>query len=415
MWQTQLRQRQSKDIEMERTRQGMDLSVLREKEHRWVIGLMSGTSADGIDAVLTEISGYGTDIKVKQLDFLFVPFEKEVRERIIRIAEGSFGGASELCKMSNLLGDLYAAACLELCKKVGIEPEQIDLVGNHGQTVWHMPVEESYLGHQVTGTLQIGEDARIAEALGCPVIGDFRVRDMAAGGLGAPLVPYTEYLLYRRKDKTVALQNIGGIGNVTILPKACTLDQVTAFDTGPGNMIMDALTSELTEGKLTYDDGGRLAASGAVNVELLQFMLQDPYLSRKPPKTTGREYYGRQYVRKLTEYAAGKGISLLDCLTTATRFTAESIAIGVTGFSPEKPEIMIVGGGGSKNPVLMSDLAKCLPGCQVVTNEDIGYDSDAKEAVAFAILANEALYGMANNVPSVTGARHPVVMGKLSL
>lgn len=392
-----------------------DLSVLREKEKRLVIGLMSGTSADGIDAVLTEISGYGKNIRVKQLDFLFVPFESRMRERIIRIGEGSFGGSAEICRMSNLLGKLYAEACLNLCGKAGIKPEEIDLVGNHGQTVWHMPAGEEYLGYKVTGTLQIGEDAHIAEALGCPVIGDFRVRDMAAGGLGAPLVPYTEYLIYRRADKTVALQNIGGIGNVTILPKNCELDQVTAFDTGPGNMVIDALMTQLTEGRQSYDDGGRLAATGSINEVLLKHLMQDSYLKRKPPKTTGREYFGKKYIMELTDFAAVRKISLLDCLATATRFTAESIAAGITDFSPEKPDVLIVGGGGSKNLLLLSHLRDCLPDCQVMTNEEAGYDSDSKEAVAFAILANEALGGMTNNVPSVTGAAHPVIMGKISL
>ena len=277
-----------------------------------------------------------------------------------------------------------------------------------------MPVAEDYLEHSVTGTLQIGEDARIAEALGCPVVGDFRVRDMAAGGLGAPLVPYTEYLLYRQENKTVALQNIGGIGNVTILPKNCTLDQVTAFDTGPGNMVMDALTVILTKGKQSFDESGRLAASGKVNEELLAYMMQDEYLKRKPPKTTGREYYGKKYVQGLLDFCGKHEISLTDCLTTATRFTAESIRVGLTSFSEYTPDELIIGGGGSRNPVLLRHIQDCLPGCLVMTNEEIGYDSDSKEAVAFAILANEAFEGMTNNVPSVTGASHPVVMGKIS-
>ncbi len=392
-----------------------DLSVLKNKERRLVIGLMSGTSADGIDAALTEISGFGTSIKVKQLDFLFEPFDPAVRESILRLAKGSYGGSAEICKMSSLLGKLYADACLKLCRQAGISKEQVDLVGNHGQTVWHMPVKENYLGTELTGTLQIGEDAFIAEALECPVIGDFRVRDMAAGGLGAPLVPYTEYLLYRKTDKTVALQNIGGIGNVTILPKNGTLEQVIAFDTGPGNMVMDALAEKLTKGQQTYDRGGRLAASGNVNSGLLSFLMQDPYLSKMPPKTTGREYYGEEYVKRLLQYGERENVSLTDCLTSATRFTAESIAQGIRRFSPEKPEVLVVGGGGSKNPVLLQFIQECLPECRVMTNEEIGYDSDSKEAVAFAVLANEALGSMANNVPGVTGARHPVVMGKISL
>lgn len=391
-----------------------DLSVLRNKEKRLVIGLMSGTSADGIDAALTEISGYGTEIEVKQLDFVSVPFECQVRERIIKIGEGSPCGSAEICRMGNLLGKLYGEACLLLCKKAGIKPEEIDLVGNHGQTVWHMPVEEEYLGFKVRGTLQIGEDAQIAETLGCPVIGDFRVRDMAAGGLGAPLVPYTEYLLYRRSDKTVALQNIGGIGNVTILPEGCDLKEVVAFDTGPGNMVIDALTARLTGGRQFYDEGGRLAGSGKVNKKLLQFLLRDPYFRQKPPKTTGREHFGEKYVADLTAFAMAENINPLDCLTTATRFTAESIRVGIRKFAPRQPELLIIGGGGSKNSVLLGYIRECLPECEVLTNEDMGYDSDSKEAVAFAILANEALGGMANNVPSVTGASHQVVMGKIS-
>ena len=392
-----------------------DIPALKAKPSRLVIGLMSGTSADGIDAVLTEISGYGTDIRVTQLDFLFTPFEPAMRERILQVAEGIFGGSGEICRLNTLLGRLYADASLALCRKAGIPPEDIDLAGSHGQTVWHMPGAEDYLGYSIRGTLQIGEYAMIAEALGCPVIGDFRVRDMAAGGSGAPLVPYTEYLLYRSKTQTVALQNIGGIGNITILPKDCTLSQVIAFDTGPGNMVMDALAGKLTDGRASYDDGGQLARTGMVQQELLTYLLQDPYLAKCPPKTTGREYYGADYVKRLLDFAETHNINLIDTLATATRFTAESIAMGLKSFSPVPPESLIVGGGGSRNPTLLAHLQECLPDCAVKTNESIGYDSDAKEAIAFAILANEALFGMANNVPSVTGASHPVVMGKLSL
>lgn len=391
------------------------LFELQNKQTKLVIGLMSGTSADGIDAVLTQISGYATDIQVKQLDFLFLPFSKEVRNQILKIVEGSFGGTAEICRMGTLLGHLYADACIKLCEKAGISPNDIDLVGNHGQTVWHMPVPENYLGHSITGTLQIGQDAIIAEVMKCPVIGDFRVRDMAAGGLGAPLVPYTEFLLYRHKNKTVALQNIGGIGNVTILPPNCTLDDVVAFDTGPGNMVMDAITVLLTDGSMTYDDQGRLASQGNVNQALLAYMMEDPYLTTPLPKTTGREYYGSTYVKNLIKKAEELHVPLMDTLATATCFTAKSIAFGLEHFAPNKPDCLIVGGGGSNNPTLLSHLSQALPSCEVVVNESLGFDSDSKEAVAFAILANEAFGGMVNNVPSVTGATHPVVMGKLSL
>jgi len=382
---------------------------------RLAIGLMSGTSADGIDAVLVEITGCGVSTKVAQRAFLTLPFSDETRRRILRVAAGDFGGSEELCRMNFYLGELHADACEALCAQAGVAPGDIAFVGSHGQTVFHAPDAQEYLGRPVRGTLQITEGSVIAERLGCPVVSDFRVRDMAAGGLGAPLVPYTEYLLYRDDTRTVGLQNIGGIGNITILPKGCALDEVSAFDTGPGNMVMDALAARLTGGQARYDDGGRLAAGGAVNAALLAWMLKDPYLRTPPPKTTGREVYGAAYVDALCAEASALGCTLSDALATATRFTAECIRVGVERFCPQRPQRLIVGGGGSMNPTLMAHIADCLPGCEVLTNEQLGLDSAAKEAVAFAVLANETLYGLANNAPGATGAAHPVVMGKISL
>lgn len=391
-----------------------DLWEIRNKKTRLVIGLMSGTSADGIDAVLTRITGTGMELKAEELAFIFLPFEHEVHDRIVAVANGAYGGAKELCLLSNYLGKQYALACKLLCEKAGVSLQDVDLVGNHGQTVWHAPIAETYLGDMVRGTLQIGEDSYIAELLGCPVVGNFRVRDMAAGGLGAPLVPYVEYLLYRSESETVALQNIGGIGNVTILPKACTLEQVTAFDTGPGNMLIDAWVHRMTNGQKTFDEGGKLAAEGHIHQGLLAFLMEDPYLKLQPPKNSGREYYGKAYVDKIADYVCRHQISDVDCLRTITRFTAQSIAFGLEQFAPEMPRQLIVGGGGSHNPIIMQELQNCLPECRVLTNEDIGFDSDSKEAAAFAILANEAVCGSCNNVPSVTGAKAPVIMGQIT-
>ena len=216
---------------------------LLQKPSRIVLGFMSGTSADGVDAALCRITGYGLTTQVEQLGFTFVPFSQEVRDEILRLASGESACAADFCRINFLLGQLYCEAGEAACQEAGIPKEQIDLIGNHGQTLWHIPAEEEYLGRRQRSTLQLGEDALLAECFGCPVVGDFRVRDMAAGGLGAPLVPYTEFLLYRRPDEWVALQNIGGIGNVTVLPANCTLDQVFAFDTGPGNMVIDAVIS----------------------------------------------------------------------------------------------------------------------------------------------------------------------------
>ncbi|MDO5483907.1 MAG: anhydro-N-acetylmuramic acid kinase [Desulfovibrionaceae bacterium] len=383
---------------------------LWNKPSRLVVGLMSGTSADGIDAVLTRITGSGLDTKVEQLGFYFLPFDAGTRQAILTICGGSAGGTKEVCLLSTHLGRLYADAVRCLLQETGTE--KVDLIGNHGQTVYHIPEDTPYLGTTIRGTLQIGDPSYLSEEFGCPVVSDFRVRDMAAGGLGAPLVPYTEFLLYRSETEDVALQNIGGIGNVTLLGAGCKLEEVTAFDTGPGNMVMDALVSRLTDGRLSYDDGGKLAASGKVIPELLQWMLEDPYLKRKPPKTTGREYYGAEYVEKLLAFG---DYPLVDVLATATAFTAKSIEISLRRFAPRLPARLVVGGGGSRNPTLLAFLQEYLPEVTVQTQEDLGLDSDAKEAVAFAILANEALFGICNNAPSATGAKHGVVMGRINL
>ena len=393
----------------------LPLENFYKKDKHLVIGLMSGTSADGIDAALCEIEGSGTDTKIKQVDFLFTPFPTEVRDKILWIASGNESNAEEICKLKALLGILYSDACRALCEHAGVSASEIDLVGNHGQTIWHIPKETEYLGRGITSTLQIGEDAYIAEAMGCPVIGDFRVRDMAAGGQGAPLVPYTEFLLSRSATECVALQNIGGIGNITILPPACRLGEVTAFDTGPGNMVMDALIIHATRGRKQFDEGGEFAARGRVNEKLLNYMLSDTYLSKPLPKTTGREQYGPEYVDKILTFAEPLGMTDYDNVATATRFTAETIKIGIEKFAPVKPTKLIVGGGGSHNRILMKNIKDLLPDCKVCTCEDMGFSSDAKEAVAFALLAHEAAYGMTNNVTSVTGAKHPVVMGKISI
>lgn len=391
------------------------LKTLWEKPSRLVIGFMSGTSADGVDAALVRITGFGTQTRAEQLGFRFVPFSDEVRAEILRLAGGGPASAADFCRMNFLLGELFCEAGEALCAQTGTKVSDIDLIGSHGQTFWHISEKEEYLSHAFTSTFQLGEEAVLAERFGCPVVGNFRVRDVAAGGLGAPLVPYTEFLLYRSQEECVALQNIGGIGNVTVLPRDCRLEDVFAFDTGPGNMLMDALVERLTNGRQHYDAGGKMAAQGRVDTGLLAFLMQDPYLQRKPPKTTGREAYGAPYLAALLDYAAAHGVSLLDTLATVTRFTAECIAYGLQRFSPCRPGRMIVGGGGCYNLTLMAHLRALLPDCWVMTNEDLGLDGNAKEAVAFALLANETIFASCNNAPGATGARHPVVMGKISL
>ena len=318
-----------------------------EKDSRLVVGLMSGTSADGVDAALCRITGHGTASKIEQLGFVFQPFSGEIRREILRLASGNSACAADFCKMNFLLGELYVQAVEALCAETGIRAEQIDLIGSHGQTFWHIPLPETYLGHSFRSTFQLGEGSVLAQRFGCPVVSDFRVRDVAADGLGAPLVPYSEFLIYRSETECVALQNIGGIGNITCLLPACRLEDVFAFDTGPGNMVMDAVYTELSGGEKTFDEGGAYAAGGKVHEKLLEMLMQDAYLSRKPPKTTGREYYGPDFVKKIMDYARRENISGQDLMATVTDYTAQTIRYSVEHYFPRKPDKLIIGGGGA--------------------------------------------------------------------
>ena len=386
---------------------------IMQKNEKLVIGLMSGTSADGVDAVLVRITGHGIDTKVEQLAFVSPPYTEEVRDLILKMAAGDFGGTKEACLFNVLMGELFADACLQLCEEAGIRPADVDLIGTHGQTVYHIPDAESQCGREITATLQLGEPSVLCEKIGAITVSDFRVRDMAAGGLGAPLVPYTEYILYSDPTRNVGLQNIGGIGNITILPAGGKLDDLTAFDTGPGNMLMDSVVARITDGRLRYDAGGAIAASGKVSKELLDELMKDPYLTKMPPKTTGREYYGADFVDYIMKTGESLGLCGEDILATTTMFTAASIAHSLNHLCQPKPDRLIVGGGGSLNPTLMKMIAECLPDVEVMTNEDLGLDSSAKEAVAFALVANETIQSMCNNAPAATGAKHPVIMGKI--
>ena len=390
------------------------LKRLEEKETLRVIGLMSGTSADGMDAVLTEITGAGLRTRVRTLGFVSLPYTDEERAAILRLASGSSGGSRELTQFHFWLGQRSLEACLAVCAAAGVETDAVDLVGSHGQTLYHLPQAEPYLGASVRGTLQLGEASVICEGLGCPVVSDFRVRDLAAGGQGAPLVPYAEYLLYRREKETVGLQNLGGIGNLTVLPAGGKPEDTFAFDTGPGNMVMDQLMERITGGVKRFDPNGETASAGQVNESLMAWMLQDPYLKKAPPKTTGREAYGTDYVNRLIQAAEERHLCHADLLATATRFTARCVHMAVQDFCAVKPDLLVVGGGGCRNATLMRGLREELS-IPVLTNEDLGLDSDAKEAVAFAILANECIHGHPNNLCTVTGAAHPVVMGKISI
>lgn len=377
------------------------------------IGLMSGTSADGIDAALVAVSGCGEDTKARLVDSIGVSYSAEMRTELLRLASGDTACARDFCLMNRLIGEQHARACLRLCEKANVPASDIAFVGMHGHTFWHVPRAEEYVGEKLTATLQLGDPSPVNEALGCPVVSDFRVRDMAAGGQGAPLVPYTDWILYRDDRKNTALQNIGGIANVSFLPAGCSVDDIVGFDTGPGNMVMDAIAAE-SDPSLRYDPDGKLAAAGKTNRSLLTELLNDAYYDMEPPKSTGREKYGRAYIERILSFARDNGMSICDVMSTVTDLTAETIAMAYERFAPVYPDRVIVSGGGAMNPVLMARLRARLSSCEVLTPEDMGWSGDMKEAVAFAILANECINGHVNTAPRATGARHAVVMGKIS-
>ncbi len=388
------------------------------KEVRHVVGMMSGTSVDGVDAALVEISGTDSEPKVKLLAFENKPYPPQVREKIFSLFTPANATVDKVGYMNFLLGEIYAKSALSVIEKAGMKPEEIDVIGSHGQTIWHAPIPESPDGIPVAYTVQIGEGSVIAERTGILTVSDFRVADMAAGGQGAPLVPFSEYLLYRREKETILLQNIGGIGNMTVMPAGAKPRDVFAFDTGPGNMIIDAVISAVTGGKKTYDAGGETAAKGKVCNALLDILKEEPYYRQPLPKTTGREHFGVQYTEKILGWWKENPIPVEDLLATVTDLTAYSIADAYERYVLPKYRAseIIVGGGGSYNATLLRFMKERFAphGVAVRTQEDLGLSSDAKEAVAFALMADCCMRGRANTLPSVTGAEHPAVMGKIS-
>ncbi|HHK5550734.1 anhydro-N-acetylmuramic acid kinase [Bacillus anthracis] len=377
----------------------------------YIAGVMSGTSLDGIDVALVRIEGSGVDSKVKLIHFTTVPFRNDIKSEIQQALSIENSNVQLICSLNFKLGLCFANAVKEVCKEANFSLEQLDLIGSHGQTIYHQPKPE---GNMIASTLQIGEPAVIAYDTNTTVISNFRTMDMAAGGQGAPLVPYSEVILYRDPSKNRLLQNIGGIGNVTVIPSQKSDQNVIAFDTGPGNMIIDEVCQRLFQ--LPYDQNGEIAEQGEVVDEILTYCINHPFLKMNPPKSTGREHFGEEFVSQLLKRYEKH--SKENILTTVTMFTASSIVHHYKEFILPYYEIdeVILGGGGSYNDTLVEMIRYGLKDekCTIFIQEDIGYSSEAKEAIAFAILANETYHRNPSNVPSATGAKKSVVLGNVT-
>lgn len=434
-----------------------------KRSNRLVLGLNSGTSADGVDAVACRIRGSGLSMRVDYVGHVSKAYPESLRERLMAVMAPATTTTEELCRLNTAVGEAFAATATLAVRKLGLK--ELDLIGSHGQTICHLPpggrparsTRKIRSAGDESGTLQIGDAAIIAERLGCPVVSGFRQADMAAGGQGAPLVPWTDYVLFHDAKKTRVIQNIGGIANLTYLPAGGGPDDVIAFDCGPGNMLIDALVSHFTKGHESYDKNGRRAAKGRVREEVLRAMQTHPFLKRKPPKSCGREEFGIDYMRSLLKQFTRNRIPADDWIATATRFTAECLARAYASVlriekrrsNTAKLDEVILCGGGQRNPTLvrmLSEAIRPLPKSperdehqplpdgrgaernrrgsgrvaefetsaspiRIASTDDYGIPSQAKEGLSFAMLAAARVDGMPANLPQVTGAWRKVVLG----
>jgi len=378
-----------------------------------IAGLMSGTSLDGIDAVLLRVWGSGAATRFEQLAYVEREFPRKIRALLLLNSMPDTSRVDDLARLNMLLAHLYADAVRAVARKAGVAMGHIDLIGSHGQTVHHLPRPVRMAGTLVRATLQIGDPSALATLTGIPTVGNFRIADMAAGGEGAPLVPYFDWLMFRSRTRNRILLNIGGIANITALPKGCAVQDVLAFDTGPGNMVVDSLMKHFYGRR--FDRDGMVALQGTVIPALLAVLSGHPYLRRKPPKSTGRELFGEDLLKSILQH--GRGKLPADIVHTAALLTPLAVYDAYTRFvkSRMKVDEIIVSGGGARNRFFLESLRKLFGGVRVVTAPEMGMNADAKEAICFAILANETVSGHPANLPSVTGASRPVVLGSISI
>src|SRR5258708_4693489 len=392
-------------------RAGATSKIRRQGRGALVLGIMSGTSADGIDVALVRMSGRTARLE----NFAAIPFPGRVREAILRMGEGRATTTGEISQLNFLLGEIFADAALAACRKFRVRPSEIGVIGSHGQTVFHQGTPASFCGRNVASTLQIGDPSVIAGRTGITTVGDFRPADMAAGGQGAPLVPFVDYLLYRDARVGRAALNIGGDLYVYLIPPAAEILDVFFFCFWSGNIGLDGLLRHFTRGRKTFDRNAEMAGRGQVLPGLLADLLRDTYFSKAPPKTAGREQYGEKYVRRLLAHRKARRARVEDVVRTATILTALSIVDAIHRFVPARAGVseLIVSGGGAHNPLIMAQMEAALPQIRLRTSDEFGVPGDAKEAFAFAVLGWETLHGRTSNVPGATAARKAVALAKV--
>ena len=376
-----------------------------------IIGLMSGTSADGVDVAICDVRGAPDSLSASIISAATYPYSRELREGILACCDPGASNAPAIAALHVELAEVFADCAFRQIERASMTPADIDLIASHGQTIWHNVLPTG----AVDASLQIGEAAVIAERTGITTISNFRARDIAAGGQGAPLTSYVDWLLLRHESRWRAVQNIGGMGNVTFLPPLSDSESAPiAFDTGPGNALLDVAVGLLTDGAQTFDHDGKLAKQGRLNEAWLDELLTHPYYQRGYPKTTGREEFGSAMATDLVKEAETRGLPPRDIIATLTALTATNIADAYQRFASARIDEVILGGGGRRNPVIVGMLRDLLAPARVMTHEDIGMDSDFKEALVFAVLAHESWHGRPATMPALTGARHASVLGQIT-
>jgi len=388
------------------------LNSIINKKNRKIIGLMSGTSCDGVDLALIEINKSGDHFKL--INGFHKPYDKLQKKTILDCINPQQSNIEKISQINFYLAQIWAEAIAEMLAQNNISKDEIDLIGSHGQTIYHQPYLKQFGGRKVHSTIQLGDPAVLAQLIGITTVGDFRVADVAVGGQGAPLVPYFDWMFFKQLKKNVISLNIGGISNFSFIPADGDLSKVTAFDCGPGNMLIDQLMQRLYEEPI--DKNGRIAKLGNFSDRIFNYLLKiDDFIKQTPPRSTGREYYGDEFVLKILKKSLRSRIQEPEIIHTVSKYTAFTIYDAYINFiyPNHKADLLIVGGGGSRNPFIMEMLAEYFEGISVKTTSDFNLDEDFKEAICFAVLANELIEGRPTNLPKVSGAERQVLLGKI--